>query len=102
MLRLKHAAKDFVYSLTLMVWTREVLCTHSVSGRQSNAHKGVIDAKPQLDAEKVESICSKLIPLLITTFSQLMTKPCGVTRFKYPIYSIKYFERTLRLHRYFS
>jgi hypothetical protein len=54
----KHSAKDFVYSVLPMIWSREVLCTHSVTGRKSNAHKE-IEAKPQLDAKKVDSLCSK-------------------------------------------
>ena len=43
-----------------MLWTREVLSTHSVTGRKSNAHKDA-NPKPQLDAQKVESICGKLL-----------------------------------------
>ena len=43
-----------------MLWTREVLSTHSVTGRKSNAHKDA-NAKPQLDTQKVESICGKLL-----------------------------------------
>ena len=54
----KLSAKDFVYSALPMIWSREVLCTHSVTGRMSNAHKER-EAKPQLDAEKVDSLCSK-------------------------------------------
>ena len=48
-----------MYAILPMVWTREVLSTHSVSGRQSNARTGR-DAKPQLDVAKVDSICSEL------------------------------------------
>ena len=54
----KLSAKDFVYAALPMIWSREVLCTHSVTGRTFNAHKE-IEAKPQLDAEKVNSLCSK-------------------------------------------
>ena len=39
-----------------MLWTREILCTHSITGRVSNAFKEK-EAKPQLDKEKVQSIC---------------------------------------------
>ncbi|XP_028417534.1 uncharacterized protein LOC114541940 isoform X2 [Dendronephthya gigantea] len=53
----KLSAKDFVYSALPIIWSREVLCTHSVTGRKCNAHKER-EAKPQLDAEKVDSLCS--------------------------------------------
>ena len=43
-----------------MLWTREVMCTHSITGKVSNAFKDK-DAKPQLDAEKVKSTCGKLL-----------------------------------------
>lgn len=56
----KATAKDFVYAIMGMLWTREVLSTHSVTGRKSNAHKDA-NAKPQLDTQKVESICGKLL-----------------------------------------
>jgi hypothetical protein len=46
-----------------MLWTREVMCTHSITGKASNAFKDK-DAKPQLDAEKVRSICGKLLVLV--------------------------------------
>ena len=66
MLSGKLSAKDFVYSALPMIWSREVLCTHSVTGRRSNAHKER-EAKPQLDAEKVDSLSSKYrnIPIII-------------------------------------
>ena len=54
----KLSAKDFVYSALPMIWTREVLCTHSMTGKKSNAHRKR-EAKPQLDVEKVDSLCSK-------------------------------------------
>ena len=57
-LRCKATAKDFVYALMPMLWSREVLCTRSVTGRISYAHKDK-EAKPQLDSEKVENICCK-------------------------------------------
>ena len=59
----KASAKDFVYTIMPMLWSREVLSTHSVTGRKSNAHKDV-DIKLQLDATKVDSICGKLILVL--------------------------------------
>ena len=42
-----------------MMWSREILCTHSMTGKVSNAFKEK-DAKPQLDKEKVQTICGKL------------------------------------------
>ncbi len=45
------------------MWTREVTCTHSITGKASNAFKDR-DAKPQLDAEKVKSICGELLVLV--------------------------------------
>ena len=54
----KLSAKDLVYSALPMIWTREVLCSHSMTGKKSNAHKER-EAKPQLDVEKVDSLCSK-------------------------------------------
>lgn len=56
----KTTAKDFVYTIMPMLWSREVLSTHSVTGKKCNAHKDV-DIKPQLDATKVDSICGKLL-----------------------------------------
>jgi hypothetical protein len=43
-----------------MLWTREILCTHSISGKASNAFKEK-DAKPQLDPEKVKSVSGELL-----------------------------------------
>ncbi|CAB3978684.1 Hypothetical predicted protein [Paramuricea clavata] len=56
----KGNLKDFVYSIMGMLWSREVLSTHSITGKISNAIKEK-DAKPQLDQEKVEGICGKLM-----------------------------------------
>ena len=56
----KANLKDFVYSIMGMLWTREVLSTHSITGKSSNAFKER-DAKPQLDQEKCKDICGKLI-----------------------------------------
>ena len=41
-----------------MMWNREILCTHSMTGTVSNPFKEK-DAKPQLDKEKVQTICGK-------------------------------------------
>jgi hypothetical protein len=56
----KGNLKDFVYSIMGMLWSREVLSTHSITGKISNAFKEK-DAKPQLDQEKVKGICGKLM-----------------------------------------
>ena len=56
----KSRLKDFIYSIMGMLWTQEVMCTHSITGKASNAFKDK-HAKPQLDPEKVKSICGKLI-----------------------------------------
>ena len=55
----KSNLKDFVYAIMGMLWTREILCTHSISGKASNAFKEK-DAKPQLDPEKVKSVLGEL------------------------------------------
>ncbi len=57
-LRSKINAKEFVYALMSMLWTREVLSTHSITGKASNAFKGR-DAKPPLDQEKLKNLCGK-------------------------------------------
>ena len=58
----KGNLKDFVYSIMGMLWSREVLSTHSITGKSSNAFKEK-DAKPQLDQEKVKDICGKQISI---------------------------------------
>ena len=55
----KSNLKDFVYSIMGMLWSRDVLCSHSITGKASNAFKDK-EAKPQLDSEKVKSLCGKL------------------------------------------
>ena len=57
-LKTKVNAKDFVYAIMSMLWSREILFTHSITGKVSNAYKEK-DAKTQLDPEKVKSICGK-------------------------------------------
>ena len=52
--------KDFVYSVMGMLWSQEILSTHSITGKTSNGFKER-EAKPQLDQEKVKDICGKLI-----------------------------------------
>lgn len=54
----KPNAKEFIYCIMSTLWTREVLFSHSITGKTSNAYKEK-DPKPQLDAEKVNSICGK-------------------------------------------
>ena len=58
-LKLKTTLKDFVYAIMAMVWSREVLASHTISGKMSNAFKGK-EAKPQLDPQTVKSICGML------------------------------------------
>ena len=67
----KHTAKEFIYVLMPMLWSRETLISHSVSGRQSNAHKDV-DPKPQLDSVKVASICGKYIQNIAGRLSKII------------------------------
>ena len=57
-LKSKGTAKEFVYAIMGMLWSREILFTHSITGKASNAH-GNKEAKPPLDPEKVKSICGK-------------------------------------------
>ena len=57
-LKTKVNAKDFVYAIMSMLWSREILFTHSITGKVSNAYKEK-DAKTQLDQEKVKSICGE-------------------------------------------
>ena len=54
----KPNAKEFIYTIMSILWSREVLFSHSVTGKSSNAYKEK-DPKPQLNAEKVNSICGK-------------------------------------------
>ena len=63
----KTNLKDFVYAIMGMLWTREILYSHSISGKSSNAFKEK-DAKPQLDPEKVKSILGELLFLYIYTW----------------------------------
>ena len=58
-LRSKANLKDYVYSVMGMLWSRDVLCTHSMTGKVSNAFKEK-DVKPQLDEGKVKTICGEL------------------------------------------
>ena len=58
-LQSKRDVKDYVYAIMSMMWSREVLCTHSITGKASNAFKEK-NAKPQLDQEKVKAICGEL------------------------------------------
>ena len=57
-LKTKTNQKDFVYAIMSMLWSREVLYGHSITGKSSNAYKGK-DAKTQLDPEKIDSICGE-------------------------------------------
>ena len=57
-LKTKVNAKDFVYAIMSMLWSREILFTHSITGKASNVYKEK-HAKTQLDPEKVKSICGE-------------------------------------------
>lgn len=75
MLKSKTTAKYFVYCIMGMIWDREVLSTHSLTGKCSNAYKGK-EPKPQLDQEKVNSICeftSKKFGTSTLDIRQIMT-----------------------------
>ena len=50
-----------------IIRSREVLATHSLTGKVSNAHKDK-DPKPSLDVAKVSALCGKY----------LCNKPCKV------------------------
>lgn len=52
-------AKKFTHSIMEMIWSREVLASHSLTGRASNAHKDK-EPKPCLDAMKISALCGKL------------------------------------------
>ena len=42
-----------------MLWSREIMATHSMTGKSSNAHKDKVP-KPCLDPVKVKALCGKL------------------------------------------
>ena len=67
----KRDLKDYVYSIMGMMWSRDILCTHSMTGQSSNAFKDK-DAKPRLDQDKVKAICGKL--LLLQMFNCQLTR----------------------------
>ena len=58
-LKAKTNAKEFVYAIMGMLWSRAILFTHSITGKISNAYKDSKEAKPQLDPQKVQNICGK-------------------------------------------
>ena len=64
LLKSKTNVKDFVYTIMSMLWTREVLATHSITGRASNAFKDR-DPKPKLDQDKIGSICGMFFGLFL-------------------------------------
>ena len=39
-----------------MLWSSEVMASHSITGKSSNAFKSK-EAKPQLDPDKISTIC---------------------------------------------
>lgn len=56
LLRSKKDKKDFIYSAMSMLWSSEVMASHSITGKSSNAFKSK-EAKPQLDPDKISTIC---------------------------------------------
>ncbi|XP_013408848.1 BEN domain-containing protein 6 [Lingula anatina] len=48
--------KKFIYCLMDFLWSRDVLATHSLTGKSCNAHKDK-GAKPQLNQAKVVAMC---------------------------------------------
>ncbi|XP_046863130.1 uncharacterized protein LOC124456849 [Xenia sp. Carnegie-2017] len=48
--------KNYTYALMDIIWSREVLATHSLTGKTFNAHKDKTP-KPSLDAPKVAALC---------------------------------------------
>ena len=60
MLDLMGDAKNYTYTLMEMVWSRDVLATHSLTGKVSNAHKDKV-AKPCLEQASVAAMFGKLI-----------------------------------------
>ena len=63
-IRSKSNLKDYVYAIMGMVWTRDILCSHSSTGRTSNAYPEK-EPKPKLDEENVKTICGKLIAVTL-------------------------------------
>ena len=55
-------AKNYVYSVMEIIWSRDVLATHSLTGKMSNAHKNKL-ANPCLDQTKVVALFGKLLLL---------------------------------------
>ena len=56
-------AKSYTYSIMEMLWSREVLASHSLTGRASNAHKDK-EPKPCLDVTKINALCGKSLLLI--------------------------------------
>ncbi|KAG1708477.1 hypothetical protein GQR58_003138 [Nymphon striatum] len=56
LLDMHSGAKSYICSLMEMLWSRDVLSTHSLTGKTSNAHKDKVP-KPYLDPEMVKQLC---------------------------------------------
>ncbi|XP_046863786.1 uncharacterized protein LOC124457608 [Xenia sp. Carnegie-2017] len=56
LLTLQGNPKNYTYALMDMIWSRDELATHSLTGKTSNAHKDKTP-KPSLDASKVAALC---------------------------------------------
>ena len=52
--------KSFLYNLMEMLWSKEVMATHSLTGKASNAHRDK-EPKPSLDGNKVKALFGKLL-----------------------------------------
>ncbi|XP_046841891.1 BEN domain-containing protein 5-like [Xenia sp. Carnegie-2017] len=60
LLTLQGSPKNYTYALMDMMWSRDVLATHSLTGKTSNAHKDKTP-KPSLDASKVAALCDVVV-----------------------------------------
>ncbi|KAG1686773.1 DNA primase large subunit [Nymphon striatum] len=52
---MRSDAKSYIYSLMAMLWSRDVLSTHSLTSKRSNAHKDKVP-KPCLDPDMVKQL----------------------------------------------
>ena len=74
-LKEKRNEKDYTYVLMSMLWTREVLLRHTISGKKSNAFKDR-EVKPQLDPDCVKSICGESYKLIDQQLLLLLAFSC--------------------------
>ena len=81
-IRSKSNIKEFVYSIMGMIWSREVLYSHSITGKASNAFKDK-EAKPQLDSEIVKSLCGTFLLSLCSASISLFIITCHEKSFRF-------------------